>query len=75
MVITVGIKQTTGGKNLNIYDYFNKSNNNIIIVIIIIIIINVCMGIYIYIYIGQWPLVLLAEFGPWRKLINEPWHT
>ncbi len=72
MFIIVWIKQTTGvKKNLNIIilwpscDYFNKNNNNIIIVIIRVI--------YIYIYrsvaLGS---VLLAEFGPWRKLIEEP---
>ncbi len=63
------------GKNLNIYldascDYFNKSNNNIIIVIIRI------FYIYIYIYIYRsvaLGLVLSAEFGPRRKLIEEPW--
>ncbi len=48
-------------------DYFNKSNNNIIIVIIRII--------YIYIYRSvALGLVLLAEFGPRRKLIEEPCH-
>ncbi len=26
-----------------------------------------------YLFIDQWPLVLLAEFVPQRKLIEEPW--
>ncbi len=60
------------GKNLNIYldascDYFNKSNNNIIIVIIRILYIYIC--IYRSVALR---LVLSAEFGPRRKLIEEP---